>query len=43
MSVSAMATSDTEITVSWMAPEDMGASAITGYMVRAALYGLHDG
>lgn len=42
MSVSAMATSDTEITVSWMAPADMGASAITGYMVQRA-YMMSDG
>ena len=32
--VTAMATSDTEITVSWTAPSDMGASAITGYTVQ---------
>ena len=35
-SVSAMADSDTEITVSWMAPDDVGASNITGYMVQRA-------
>ena len=41
MMVNAMATSDTEITVSWDAPSD-GGSAITGYMVQSA-YMMSDG
>ena len=39
MSVSAMPNSDTEITVSWMAPDDMGASA--DHRLHGAP-GLHD-
>lgn len=42
MSVSAAADSDTAITVTWMAPDGMGASAITGYMVQRA-YMMSDG
>ena len=37
--VTAMPNSDTEITVSWMAPDDMGAGAITGYMVQRGTMG----
>ncbi len=36
MSVMAAATSDTEIKVTWAAPESDGNSAITGYMVQSA-------
>ena len=36
MNVMAMATSDTEITVTWEAPADNGGADITGYMVESA-------
>ena len=42
MNVTAVATSDTEITVTWASPAHTGASAVTGYMVQSA-YMMADG
>ena len=39
MSVTAMPTSDTEITVTWEGPADNGGADITGYMVQRAYMG----